>query len=67
MGAHQRQTSAPPTAAPMRSIRVRMPLPSGVVVYLCCGPLPLTGDMTTTAGRHTNATAHPTAYASGAA
>jgi hypothetical protein len=44
-------------------LRIRGRLPAGVVMCLCCGPLPVSDGVALTAGRHTKATAHPTAYA----
>jgi hypothetical protein len=43
-----------------RVVRVPSPVPSGVVVCLCCGWLPVKGTVGDTATRHTATTAHPT-------
>ena len=57
------------TKAPARArrlpVRIVTPLPPGVVVCLCCGPLSVAGSTAATASRHTGATAHPTVYAAG--
>lgn len=54
-----------PRPARADGIRILGPLPTDVVLCLCCGPLPVSGDLAATAGQHTRATAHPTVYAAG--
>lgn len=63
MGFHPRASVTWKLPVSRTHARLVLPLPAGVAVCLCCGPLPLSGGTAVTASRHTRATAHPTVYA----
>jgi hypothetical protein len=59
----------PPRPSRGGAVRIVGPVPAGVVVCLCCGPIPVARDVTATAtaAQHTRSAAHPTVYAAGGA